>query len=726
MNLFTKEAGSWVFCLCAFLLVSGADAGAAQAVLHVTPKGNDAGPGMTNEPLASLRGARDKVRSILAKGEMTADIEVHFAAGDYMIDTPVVFGPEDSGSNGFRVIYRNADKLGSAVLIGGEKLDNKKWKSYKPGLFYQELPNVTDIDIIYENRMKARKARIPNYNHLKNFPTADGNYFVSGRVGKKEPYLTAHNKDLNKSLLSALSSDLDKQVKQYLVVWGHGHADWHKWVYQISKIDQNNNQIFFDEKNPTLHSGKRNAKNRYYIEGGLRLLDTKGEFCFDHLKRRLYYMPYKNINESEIIYSKVKNIVKITKAKNIVFEGLEFTCSGVLAKTSSGYTWTDPDAAISILDSEYIDVKNCHFLSIGQTAINLKTSHNNTIENCLFEYIKMYNINQDSGDTAGLHMANVNTEKGASYINYFNQITITRSIAQLNITDEWKPTGVYLDHAKKVMNQSMSNIEVKAYDPRYPGYVASRFKGIYGKLDRTSDKDRQIMQNRPHNNKSSTKFNCSWSDDFDTKYMQYSKIGLTAEFPAEYGIACLWSSAAIAAQAGAPSATTSKKRGGRTSDAIEQALEVVRVDIHDRLYPDRWPEGVVSKPLSVPRGAPVTFQFAVRADSAGQARLSVTGEITGTRRIHWLQSVHVEGNTQGSLINSPGGAVPKGWMKQLVRSAPFDTLEVLVEGDRMPMVAGRTHGVVLELSVPRDTKPGLYEGMLRIPSVYLSSWSIRT
>jgi hypothetical protein len=85
-----------------------------------------------------------------------------------------------------------------------------------------------------------------------------------------------------------------------------------------------------------------------------------------------------------------------------------------------------------------------------------------------------------------------------------------------------------------VMNQSMKNIEVRGYDPRYPGYVAKRFKEASGKEDRTSDRQRQIMQHRFWNNESSTKFNCSWKEDFDPKHMEYSKIGLTDEFPQEY------------------------------------------------------------------------------------------------------------------------------------------------------------------------------------------------
>jgi len=150
------------------------------------------------------------------------------------------------------------------------------------------------------------------------------------------------------------------------------------------------------------------------------------------------------------------------------------------------------------------------------------------------------------------------------------------------------------------------------------------------------------------------------------------------------------------------------------ASAAAAPIDVVRVDIHERLYPDRWPKPAEAEAVSVPRGSPVMFQFAVRAASEGIARLNITCGAPGEARLHCLESVHVEGNTQGSLKNRPGGEVPEGWMDHLVRAAPFDTLEVLVEHNTMPMVADRTHGVVLEFTVPRDTEPATYEGALRI------------
>ena len=152
------------------------------------------------------------------------------------------------------------------------------------------------------------------------------------------------------------------------------------------------------------------------------------------------------------------------------------------------------------------------------------------------------------------------------------------------------------------------------------------------------------------------------------------------------------------------------------------ALRVIGVDVHERLFPDQAPQPAVARTLSVPRGAPVVFQFAVTSDTAGQATVSV-GEIsrdqagtrfTGEVTLHTLRSVHVEGNTQGSKINRPAGPVPDGWMQHLVRAAPFDTLEVLNDSAGLALQPGQTNGLLLEILVPARTAPGEYRGIVTV------------
>ncbi len=579
---------------------------------YVSPEGKDGGAGSKGAPFQSFEKALEAVA--FSPRPWTSDVIVEVMPGDYHLKSTLLLTKKHSGDGDHRLIFKSQGALASAKLIGGQKLNPKAWKKHQDGIFYQDIPDAERIDILYENGRKGRKARTPNFEHLKDFPVTDGKYFVSGSVGKGQPWVTAQNKDVSKEQLTQLNEDIKSGDDAYLVIWGHGTCDWHKWIHPITHTEPQSSRIHVSVEKPIFHQGRKNKGCRYYIEGGLNHLDAKREFYFDRKKKRLYYKP-QDANPGEVIYSTMNNIVKLEGARNITFDGLMFAYSGVLPHTDSSYTWTDPEAALTIHNSQAIEIRNCRFKSTGQSAINLEQTHASTIENCLmqqlgqsgiklyesdkntirnclihdiglrrvyceglsvhasannavshleihnsarygitvrgkvhdakghdrhptqgnrFTHIRVADVNQDSGDTAGLHMARINAINGPEFVNHFEQITITRSIAQLHITDEWAPTGVYLDHKQMVMNQSMRNIEVKDYDPRYKGYTVKRFNGIYGKEDRVSTKQRQIMQNRPWNNDSSTKFNCSWQDDFDPKHMEYDKIGLTQDFPKSF------------------------------------------------------------------------------------------------------------------------------------------------------------------------------------------------
>ena len=97
--------------------------------LYVAPEGNDACTGMrmaadgkkSDGPLATLEGARSRVRQIRGLGTVKEPITVVFAAGEYGLDKPVVFGPEDSGTPESPVTY-TADADKPPVFFGGRKL----------------------------------------------------------------------------------------------------------------------------------------------------------------------------------------------------------------------------------------------------------------------------------------------------------------------------------------------------------------------------------------------------------------------------------------------------------------------------------------------------------------------------------------------------------------------------------------------------------------------------
>ena len=77
----------------------------SMADFFVSPDGNDMNPGTPDKPLATLEGARIKVRQFKTKNPGRPVI-VEFAAGTYRFDKTVSFTKEDSGSKGAPVVYR--------------------------------------------------------------------------------------------------------------------------------------------------------------------------------------------------------------------------------------------------------------------------------------------------------------------------------------------------------------------------------------------------------------------------------------------------------------------------------------------------------------------------------------------------------------------------------------------------------------------------------------------
>ncbi|HEY4988521.1 MAG TPA: hypothetical protein VII09_01885, partial [Opitutaceae bacterium] len=80
-------------------------AGAAQAAVWVSEGGDDANPGTEEQPLRTIERARDFVRAL--NRDMADDVTV-FIAGKHPVARPIEFGPEDSGTNGFNIVYTAA------------------------------------------------------------------------------------------------------------------------------------------------------------------------------------------------------------------------------------------------------------------------------------------------------------------------------------------------------------------------------------------------------------------------------------------------------------------------------------------------------------------------------------------------------------------------------------------------------------------------------------------
>ena len=91
--------------------------------IYVSPQGSDEAQGTKEHPLATLHRARDVVRQLkaTAKGPVT----VMLRGGVHRLEEPVIFGPEDSGTEDCPITY-TAYPGETPVISGGRMITG--WK----------------------------------------------------------------------------------------------------------------------------------------------------------------------------------------------------------------------------------------------------------------------------------------------------------------------------------------------------------------------------------------------------------------------------------------------------------------------------------------------------------------------------------------------------------------------------------------------------------------------
>jgi len=153
-----------LFILIASLLAWPAQTGAAEPPgdFCVAPGGRDDGPGTADEPFATLERAGDAVREKIAAG-LEQDVTVLVRGGTYFLERPLVFTPDDAGTEQHAVRYVAwGGRL--PVLSGGRRITG--WQQAADGRWTVTLPEVKagnwHFRQLFVGGRRATRARTPN------------------------------------------------------------------------------------------------------------------------------------------------------------------------------------------------------------------------------------------------------------------------------------------------------------------------------------------------------------------------------------------------------------------------------------------------------------------------------------------------------------------------------------------------------------------------------------
>ncbi len=348
--------------------------------LYVAPEGNDAWSGSvrqvnaerTDGPLASLRGARDAVRRLKAKGPLTQPVRVLIAGGTYVLTEPVVFEPSDSGTGACPITYESLPGE-RPVFQGGRPI-----RGFQPGpdgVWTAQVPGVEAGDWYFEqlfvNGRRAVRARSPNRFY----------HYMLGKVGHGIDPLTGKEANLADRAFVARPGD----VKPWPRLNDATLVVYHSWEvsrHRVASVDPETNTVI--TTGPARWPFMRWGPNqRYHVENVKDLLDAPGEWFLDRDGTLSYIpLPDEDMTGAEVVAPVADEFVRFAGeptpgqwVQNITLRGLAFRYSGYVLP-EQGYS--DAQAAFGIPavimadGARHISIEHCQVAHVAIYGIWLR------------------------------------------------------------------------------------------------------------------------------------------------------------------------------------------------------------------------------------------------------------------------------------------------------------------------------------------------------------------
>jgi hypothetical protein len=303
------------------------------ADFFVSPLGDDTWSGKSAKragndgPFATLTHARDAVRALKKNRNEPRPVHVLLRGGTYFLDSPLEFGPEDSGTEKAPIIYAAA-KGEQVVISGGRRLPTGRWGEV--------------------NGLKAWEVNVPEakagqWNFRQLF--VNGERRLRTRLPKKGEYRI-------ESLPGYTGDFLRSPTKQFVYAPGNIVSEWRnlqdvevigitRWLdnrLPIESVNAQTRTVTFDRPSlfallSSFTSGDGSDKPApYWVENVFEALDTPGQWYLDRPLGVLYYLPRpgEEMASAEMIAPRLQQVLRVVgradaPVHDLRFEGITFS-----------------------------------------------------------------------------------------------------------------------------------------------------------------------------------------------------------------------------------------------------------------------------------------------------------------------------------------------------------------------------------------------------------------
>ncbi|MDQ0873656.1 hypothetical protein QFZ77_002315 [Paenibacillus sp. V4I3] len=359
-----------------------------QEIVYVSPSGSDmTGNGMESSPFLTITKARDTVRESIANHTMTGDITVYLRGGTYFQSSTLTFEPEDSGLNGYNIIYK-AYPGETPIISGGQPITG--WQLMSAGLYKAPVDSL-DFRQLYINGDRGVRARTPNAGSFYRLKSFDND-----------------NKTIKVNL-----SEADG------LVGGSGTAEmviqthWADRHLLVESVNIGNTEATITPKEPERDQviGNENPKSEsnqsYHFENKLAFLDQGGEWFLDKENQEVYYQPRpgEDMSTAVVIAPKLETVVKLTgtvdnPVHHIQFHGVSFEHS----------TWLKPNDGYAAVQATYYTVGGLWYGGKLPGAVLMEAAGNIRFERNTFKHLGATGLDLSYGNFDTSIVGNVFTD----------------------------------------------------------------------------------------------------------------------------------------------------------------------------------------------------------------------------------------------------------------------------------------------------------------------------
>jgi GH141 insertion domain/Periplasmic copper-binding protein (NosD) len=295
------------------------------ADFFVSPRGKDtwsgkpAAPGQDDGPFATVARARGAVRALIRALKEPRRVRVVLRGGTYFLDSPLEFGPEDSGSEDGPVVYAAA--AGERVILsGGRRLERGHW-----GEVNGHRAWVVDIPGVKEGRWRFRQLFVSGARRPRTRLPKQGEYRIESLPGYTGDFLRSPTQQFVYA-----PGDIVPTWRNLRDVEIVGITRWLDNRLPIESVNAQTRTVAFDRPSLfALLAGDRPGP--YWVENVFEALETPGQWYLDRPRGVLYYLPRSGevMSSAEIIAPRLAQVVRVVgradaPVHDLRFEGLVF------------------------------------------------------------------------------------------------------------------------------------------------------------------------------------------------------------------------------------------------------------------------------------------------------------------------------------------------------------------------------------------------------------------